>query len=348
METQKTILVVDDEAEVLAMIESHFSLRGYEVLKAADGGRAPRGASLYGLGPGDNPVFPGVWEVARLIAGGSILAAETVASGEVERAFHFAGGLHHAVQNRASGFCYVNDAVLAILRGADIRFLGLTAKIFPYTLVTKREIKTGKDLRGGKIAINKLADVSEIASRLALKELALGEKDVTMVQVGGSPQRLAALQSGNVQGAALDFMSGLKLAKEGYNILIQISPSYPYLGLLASGKFMREKPAATEAFVKAFVEAVARFKSNRDEGIKVIAHYMKSSDMEIVGKAYDFIATKFYAENLQPDAKSFQSLLEELSAREPQARNATVHQFFDLKIVNKLEQEGFFKSSFKK
>jgi len=242
----------------------------------------------------------------------------------------------------------VADAVLAILRGADIRFLGLTAKIFPYTLVTKREIKTGKDLRGGKIAINKLADVSEIASRLALKELALGEKDVTMVQVGGSPQRLAALQSGNVQGAALDFMSGLKLAKEGYNILIQISPSYPYLGLLASGKFMREKPAATEAFVKAFVEAVARFKSNRDEGIKVIAHYMKSSDMEIVGKAYDFIATKFYAENLQPDAKSFQSLLEELSAREPQARNATVHQFFDLKIVNKLEQEGFFKSSFKK
>lgn len=86
------------------------------VLKAADGGRAPREAPLFGLGPGDNPVFPGLWEVARLIAGGSILAAEMVATGEVDRAFHFAGGLHHAARARASGFCYVNDAVLAILR----------------------------------------------------------------------------------------------------------------------------------------------------------------------------------------------------------------------------------------
>jgi acetoin utilization protein AcuC len=87
-----------------------------EMLKSADRGREPRGAALYGLGPGDNPIFPGVWEAARLVAGGSILAADLVARGEVDRAFHFAGGLHHAVQNRASGFCYVNDAVLAILR----------------------------------------------------------------------------------------------------------------------------------------------------------------------------------------------------------------------------------------
>lgn len=242
----------------------------------------------------------------------------------------------------------VADAVVAILRGADIRFLGLTAKIFPYTLITTREIKTGKELKGGKIAINKLADVSEIATRLALKELGLTEKDVTMIQVGGSPQRLAALQSGNVQAAALDFMSGLRLAKEGYNVLIQISPSYPYLGLMASGKFIREKPAATEAFVKAFAEAVARFKGNKDEGVKVISHYMKSNDLEIVGKAYDFIATKFYAEDLQPDPKSFQILLEELSGREPLARKASIDQIFDLRIVNRLEQEGFFKWVFKK
>jgi acetoin utilization protein AcuC len=39
-----------------------------------------------------------------------------VAGGEVDRAFHFAGGLHHALPDRASGFCYVNDAVLAIVR----------------------------------------------------------------------------------------------------------------------------------------------------------------------------------------------------------------------------------------
>lgn len=87
-----------------------------EMLKACNEGLSPRAAAFFGLGHGDNPVFPGVWDCARLVAGGSLLAADLIGRGEVDRAFHFAGGLHHAVDQRASGFCYVNDAVLAIMR----------------------------------------------------------------------------------------------------------------------------------------------------------------------------------------------------------------------------------------
>ncbi len=87
-----------------------------EMLKACNEGMPPRAAAFFGLGPGDNPVFPGVWDCARLVAGGSLLAADLVAKGAVDRVFHFAGGLHHAADQRASGFCYVNDAVLAIMR----------------------------------------------------------------------------------------------------------------------------------------------------------------------------------------------------------------------------------------
>jgi len=86
------------------------------VLQAANAGVAPPRGSIFGLGAGDNPVFPGLWEAARLVAAGSLLAADVVARGEADRAFHFAGGLHHALPGRASGFCYVNDPVLAILR----------------------------------------------------------------------------------------------------------------------------------------------------------------------------------------------------------------------------------------
>ena len=84
-------------------------------LRAASAGEAVPHAHRYGLGPGDNPIWPGCYEASALAAGGSILAAELVARGEVKRAFAFAGGLHHAMPDRASGFCYVNDAVLAIL-----------------------------------------------------------------------------------------------------------------------------------------------------------------------------------------------------------------------------------------
>jgi acetoin utilization protein AcuC len=85
-----------------------------EILRAVSAGDWVPHAARYGLGAGDNPIFPGLWEAAQLTAGGSLLAAQLVLDGEVSRAFHFAGGLHHAMPDRASGFCYVNDAVLAI------------------------------------------------------------------------------------------------------------------------------------------------------------------------------------------------------------------------------------------
>jgi len=243
----------------------------------------------------------------------------------------------------------IAETMVAVLRGGDVKILGVTSNIFPYTLIAAKGVKSSKDLMGGRIAVNRLGDVSAIASRVALRKLGLNpDKDVTMLQVGGSPQRLAALQSGSVQGAAVDFMSSLRLSKEGYTVLAQVSLNYPYLGPVVSARFLREKPATAEAFIKAYVEGIARFKNNREEGIKALSRYMKSNDTEVLGKAYDFIANEFYTENLEPEPKSFQQLVDEVGAREPIAKNATISQVFDLTIVHKLEKEGFFKTVFKK
>jgi len=82
--------------------------------------------------------------------------------------------------------------------------------------------------------------------------------------------------------------------------------------------------------------------------VKALARYMKSSEMDILNKAYDFIANDFYAENLEPEVRPFQDLMDEISEREPLARKATIAQVFDLTIVRKLEKEGFFKAVFKR
>jgi acetoin utilization protein AcuC len=82
-------------------------------------GAMEAGAGLlgrYGLGTPDNPVVPGMHEAAALIAGASLRAAEAVWSGETGHAANMAGGLHHAMRKRASGFCVYNDAALAIAR----------------------------------------------------------------------------------------------------------------------------------------------------------------------------------------------------------------------------------------
>ena len=67
----------------------------------------------YAIGTMENPVFPGVFERAATSVGGSILAAELALEGRI--VFHPAGGTHHGRPDRASGFCYFNDPVFAIL-----------------------------------------------------------------------------------------------------------------------------------------------------------------------------------------------------------------------------------------
>src|ERR1700730_9144399 len=63
----------------------------------------------------DCPIFSDMYEFCRLYAGGSLAEARKLSSGTTDIAINWAGGLHHAKRGEASGFCYVNDIVLAIL-----------------------------------------------------------------------------------------------------------------------------------------------------------------------------------------------------------------------------------------
>ena len=67
----------------------------------------------YQIGTFENPLFPGLFERARMTVGGSILAAKLAIAGRVT--FHPSGGTHHGRPDRAAGFCYLNDPVFAIL-----------------------------------------------------------------------------------------------------------------------------------------------------------------------------------------------------------------------------------------
>ena len=71
----------------------------------------------WNLGTMECPLFDGLWDRARASVGGSILAAELALEGYL--AFHPAGGTHHGRRDRASGFCYFNDPVFAVLRLLD-------------------------------------------------------------------------------------------------------------------------------------------------------------------------------------------------------------------------------------
>lgn len=102
-----------------------------DCLKILNEGKRVADAYLYGLESGDNPIFKGLLDWSRLHTGASLQAADLVDNGDVDIAFNIAGGLHHAMEARASGFCYVNDPVIAIQyllnRGRKVAYIDIDA-----------------------------------------------------------------------------------------------------------------------------------------------------------------------------------------------------------------------------
>lgn len=98
--------------ELLALAHSPYYIDLVKHL--SETGKKTYGTERLGLGTDDNPVFIGMHDAAGLAVGGTLKAAEAVVSGRASRALNLAGGLHHAGQGHASGFCIYNDLVVAI------------------------------------------------------------------------------------------------------------------------------------------------------------------------------------------------------------------------------------------
>lgn len=88
-------------------------------VKAASSTKDVDDLYAFGLGTGDNPVFEGMHEAVLGICAATMTAFELVCSGEATRAVNFAGGLHHALHAKASGFCVYNDIAIGIHRAVD-------------------------------------------------------------------------------------------------------------------------------------------------------------------------------------------------------------------------------------
>jgi acetoin utilization protein AcuC len=82
-------------------------------LRDLSAGRTIRDPGTYGLGPGDNPAFPGMYEATLLYVGATKEAVRRIVAGENTNCFSNSGGLHHAMPARGAGFCLANDCSLA-------------------------------------------------------------------------------------------------------------------------------------------------------------------------------------------------------------------------------------------
>ena len=106
------------EQPYVASAADLLTVHSYEYVTAVQAASADpsRGDQSMGLGTEDTPAFAGMHEASARLVGGSLAAADAVLSGSVLHAVNFSGGMHHAGNAKAAGFCIYNDAAAAVAR----------------------------------------------------------------------------------------------------------------------------------------------------------------------------------------------------------------------------------------
>src|SRR5215468_6919503 len=121
--------------------------------------------------------------------------------------------------------------VSASLRGADTVMIAGGFVITEWWLMTRPEIKTTEQLKGGSAAIALFGGLGDFMTRIALKRLGLTPvKDVAFLQIGGNPERLSALETGRVQAAMLPQPDNFMAQKRGFYNLMSVRLPYQSTG----------------------------------------------------------------------------------------------------------------------
>jgi len=234
--------------------------------------------------------------------------------------------------------------VSGILGGADLTIMGFGTTTTPVSLYVVPTITQVEQLKGGTVAVSRLTSSGAYILKVGLKRAGLEAiRDVTMIQVGGIPESLAALQGGRVQGAMLSPPTTYKAEALGFKrIWSGLGVEYPSLVLATRKSFLRDSEDVALRFLQAMAEGIHIFKTDKEEALKVMAKYTKVTDRKILENSYAD-NSGVHSQTLEPTPSGIRNILETLATTSPKAATAKPEDFIDPRLVKKLEESGFFK-----
>ena len=189
------------------------------------------------------------------------------------------------------------------LQGIPVVSLGSWDNLVSYTMVTKDKIDDLAQLKGKKIGINRLGGKSSLILRVMLEDAGLNtSKDVTLLQLGGSQERLAALIRGGIDAAPVDFAFEPKMKQMGFHLVTGRKTPFmngPITVTAASLKANRDK---WTRFVKAYLEATAYITTSREGSMEVLRRIIGFDDKETIAHTYEEMRARVTIDLVAPDA----------------------------------------------
>jgi NitT/TauT family transport system substrate-binding protein len=239
----------------------------------------------------------------------------------------------------------------ARLAGGDVVAIAGNVNVLPYYLVAHPSIKRAEDLRG-KLGGNHIAGTTaEFALKVGLKKIGLDPvKDVNLRVIGGSIERMVALQKGIVQFTVVTETGKATAEKLGYPTVVDmvaLQIPFPQNGVYTSTKLIRENPDMVRRYMRAYTEAIHYFKTHKEDTMRIMRKYSRVDDRKAVEESWDW-HTRFIPDAPYPPVDGYQLVLNDIAEKNPKAAQANVKDYIDSRFVKELEDSGFIKSLSKK
>ena len=231
-------------------------------------------------------------------------------------------------------------AIQANLAGADSVIVGGISNSVLMWLIAKPDITSIEGLRGKRVGVTRFGSLSDFMARHQLRSAGITpDKDVALIQTGGYPESVAAMQANGIQAAMLSPpYHTIAMKRLGYRELIDLSRATRYQSnaLVTLRQFAQSKPGVVSAFMEAYTEAVRVFKQDREFTLGVLGRAMRSNDRAILEETYGFYRD-YFNDIPQPTLEGIQLILDEMAPSTPKAREARPQDFVDLRFVKALE-----------
>jgi len=236
--------------------------------------------------------------------------------------------------------------VAANLAGADIVYIAGFGDRLNYQLITRPEIKNLEQLKGKKLAVSRFASSADFGMRAILKRLGLDPvKDVTILQVGDEPARLAAVKSGSVDGTVMNAPFGLEAQRQNLYILADsLKMGIPFFntGLLATRRFLDQNEARTLNLLRAYVEAIKIFKTDRDYSLKALARFTRVNNVTALEEGYEYFKSTV-RDVPYPSLEGMQAVVAQMAETSAKTRQPDAAAFISDRYLKQLESDGFVK-----
>ena len=233
--------------------------------------------------------------------------------------------------------------IRAAAHGSELRFVGGVTDKEVASLVSASNITSPADLKGTRMAIDRLGDYSDFRARKVLEIFGLqAQKDVTLLQIGAQTARFAALRTGQVQSTFVVPPLTLVARKAGLRELADLGelgfPSSSGAFVVMQSTVERNAKEIT-AVLRAVTKAVRIYKTDKEAALEAIARFMKLNDREALEETWRMNA-KALKEIPSPPVAGIKVVRDFLAQTDVEVKKMNLEAFIMPQFAERLQKEG--------